>query len=89
MSTFKYYIPDLGEDHTDARELKSDWDKDDLEFVAQEAGEDYHDNYDGWEDTWPIEIVLLDEVGEELGTYTVHMEAVPEFSAYRKEDNDK
>jgi hypothetical protein len=49
---------------------------------AVEAGEDYHHNHDGWEDSWPVEIELFDsEDGPCVGLFEVEREAIPSFSA--------
>lgn len=50
-SGWKYYVPELGENLDDARELKTyDWSCIlDAEDAAKEAAEDDWDNHDGWE----------------------------------------
>lgn len=34
-------------------------------MTAEEAAEDYHQRHDGWEASWPITIVLVDDEGVE------------------------
>lgn len=52
-------------------------------WLAEMAAEDYHDEHDGWEHRWPIEVHLFKD-DKPLGTFTVHMEAQPVFSACRR-----
>lgn len=56
------------------------------EMEARECAQDYWDNHDGWEASWPLTFVLHDgEGGPELGRFFVDMEARPSFTAARKE----
>jgi len=74
-----YSIDDSG----DCYEIKTIFDiKEDSEWVAQEAAEDYHSNHDGWEDTWPLNISLhLSEEYDPVCTLKVELEFEPSFSA--------
>jgi hypothetical protein len=53
--------------------------------MAEDAAQDYFDNHDGWESTWPLTFVILDEDLNELGSFVVEMEAVPQFWATKKQ----
>lgn len=45
---------------------------------AQDAAEDYYDNHDGWEASWPLEITVYD--GDEcVGVFDAEMEMTPMF----------
>lgn len=51
-------------------------------WIAQDAAEDFYNNHDGWEASWPIDFSIFS--GEKfVGSFSVHCEAVPQFSAYR------
>jgi hypothetical protein len=51
-------------------------------FMAQEAAQDYWDNHDGWEASWPLEFSLHEtEGGAEVARFAVQMEAEPVFYA--------
>lgn len=82
-STLKYYLPDNGQDIDDCFEVEVDttW-INDSEWMAQEAADDYHSNHDGWEASWPLEIVVVLSNGEHV-TCSVDREAVPQFTARR------
>ena len=59
------------------------------EIVAQECGEDYHDEHDGWESSWPIKVYLYDGDGEPKGVFEVFMESQPHFYASEADDDDE
>lgn len=48
------------------------------EWIAQDAGEDFYNNHDGWEAEWPLELSLYDN-GQFLGCFKVELESVPQF----------
>ena len=51
---------------------------DNYDGFARDAAEDYYDNHDGWEASWPLEIkVYSDEVL--VGTFEAEMEMTPAF----------
>ena len=54
-----------------------------LSWAAEMAAEDYHTNHDGWESTWPLTFVILNDELNELGRFSVDREAVPHFHASR------
>jgi hypothetical protein len=85
---FKYFI----DDHSgpeDAYSFGTRWDQRNLDYVAEDAAEDYHNRHDGWEDSWPLTFVILDEELNELGRFSVEREAVPQFSASRIENENQ
>lgn len=52
-------------------------------MAAEEAAEDYWQNHDGWESTWPLTFALYEtEDGPELHRFRVEEESEPVFSAY-------
>jgi hypothetical protein len=57
-----------------------DWE---LESLADDAASDYHDNYDGNLDHWPIEFHLFtDKAGTHLlGSFTIDRDFEPVFSS--------
>lgn len=60
--------------------LDTSFDLESLDYIAEEAAEDYQENHDGWEAVWPVEISIFN--GDELlGKYEVHREYEPRFSA--------
>ncbi len=77
---FKYFIDDQSGPE-DAWTLKTRWDARNLDYVAEDAAEDYHSRHDGWEDSWPLTFVILDEELNELGRFSVERETVPQFHA--------
>ena len=81
----KYYIDDYDGSPEDSYTVpKCVWGKDHLEYVAEEAAEDYHRNHDGWESEWPLVFVILDDDLTELGRFSVSREAVPQFHATKE-----
>lgn len=52
---FNYCVDDTGYEGT----VETVWTEEDLEYVVQEAAEDFHANHDGWESSWPLQISIL------------------------------
>ena len=76
---YGYYVPDC-------MQLEdADFIADSPDYVELDMGEHYWDHHDGWEDTWPVEFVIVDRMLNEISRFNVHMEAVPSFTAYPKE----
>jgi len=71
----KYWLRDNDQSAEDAYECNSSFSE--LIYVAQSAAEDYWDNHDGWESSWPQKICV--EVNGETGTFIVHMDTEPVF----------
>jgi hypothetical protein len=68
-------------DYSDSFELRSNWERNNVKYVAEDAAEDYYRNHDGWECSWPQVVHIWQEDGTFIGSCTVEMEAVPSFSA--------
>ena len=66
-------------DPEEASDFKSDWDETHLRY-SEAAAQDYYDNCDGWESSWPktISVFKNDRL---LGVYSVELEHEPTFSA--------
>jgi hypothetical protein len=69
--------------------LSSDWDLEEadrhiLEAVAQEAADDFGDNHDGHEMTWPLMFRLEKLDGTALGDFKVYREMEPRYTAYTR-----
>lgn len=81
MFKYKYFLPERGETADDCYEveLATDWD-DRLDWVAEEAAQDYHDCHDGRERRWPIDITVIRKDGKQE-RYSVYRESQPVFSA--------
>ena len=77
----KYYIPDHGETPQDAVELPKNYIGYTWRYMAEVAAQDHHDGHGGWESTWPITFVLLNEKDQEMGRFEVERESVPQFHA--------
>lgn len=81
---YKYCI--IYDDEAGVDELEPDysfescWDADDLEWLAEDAANDYHSNHDGWEASWPVKFAIFD--GDTvLGKFEIELEFQPSFSA--------
>lgn len=66
--------------------LTSDWNLDEadrhiLEAVAQEAADDFGENHDGHELTWPVMLRLEKLDGTVLGDFEVYREMEPRYTA--------
>lgn len=85
-NVFRYFIEEYYGDPENSFTLKTAWTKETLNYVAEDAAEDFYHNHDGWESTWPLNFVILDEDFNELGKFVVNMEAVPSFLAYKHEE---
>lgn len=74
-------------DHEEFYFFESMWDLDENNsFMASEAAEDFWDNHDGYEVSWPLTIMLhKNEGGPEIGKYSIMRETVPEFHAIKIE----
>lgn len=74
-NTYEYAIENEEDKYTFESAL------DNSSWVAEDAAEDFYNNHDGWEATWPIEFSIFS--GEKfVGTFSVDCEAVPHFMAY-------
>ncbi|HEM6651489.1 hypothetical protein [Acinetobacter pittii] len=68
---------------------KQAWLESDLDFVSNQCAQDYWDNHDGWESTWPLEISIFETETAEapIATYIVDMEMEPSFSSSVKAES--
>jgi hypothetical protein len=80
MTFTEYRYSTEDEDFDNSYKFKSSWDKEHLEYVAEDAAEHHHRD-GGWEDEWPLDFKIWLEDGTILGTFTVDMEYEPRFSA--------
>jgi hypothetical protein len=74
---YRYWVSDPEDD----LEFFSTWEEDWPEYVAEDAAQDYHQNHDGWEASWPLEITLLHLDGTLIGKFSVDRDYDPVFSA--------
>ena len=81
MAKFKYRRAERG--YSSVYEIESNFDDDDAEDVAATAAENFHDQHDGWESSWPITFEILDEADISLGSFQVDRELVPHFFVSR------
>ena len=52
------------------------------EYLAERAAQDYHLEHDGWEECWPIELVLYEtEDGPAIDRFSVDCQPNPVFYA--------
>ena len=79
----RYYRPDDGTTAEDAYECDTTWSDEFPHRVAEDCADDYHSNHDGWECSWPIELVVLSQFANEpLGTFEIDRETTPVFYAH-------
>jgi hypothetical protein len=57
-------------------------------WIAESVADDYHTNHDGWDSPWPVTFEIEYADGAPVGTYEVNREAIPEFHARLKGDNE-
>lgn len=85
--TFYYSTPETGDGPW---QFESMWDRDDLRFVAESAAEDYYDNHDGWEASWPKVFAIHESAdGPVVALFEVHRDFSPTFSAFMVKDGVK
>lgn len=73
-NNLRYELPD---DHNFSAD-------DDLDSCIEACADYYHDNWDGWEDKWPLLFMLwIDD--QYLGTFEIEREFDPVFSANKVE----
>jgi len=79
---YKYVRTGHGSTLKNAMEFESAWvGKDSAEYIAEDAAEDYFENHDGWESSWPQSFQIWTEDDEDYGVFEVEMEHEPVFSA--------
>lgn len=79
----KYYITEWGEGPDDAEEFDTRGNKvedaEDVELWLGKIAAHVHSNRDGWESTWPLDAVAIDNLGKRHEC-VLSMEIVPHFS---------
>lgn len=64
---------------SDKLDLQTTWGVDDVNYIVDDAAEDFHAKHDGWESTWPLNFeIFIDDVSQ--GVYNVEREMTPTFS---------
>ena len=83
MTTVRYYLPDDEMTCDDAFVFECRCSLQQPDWVAEEAAKDYERNHEGWEDTWPITIVICDLPNATLeeSTFDVDRDFEPVFFA--------
>jgi hypothetical protein len=81
----RYYVVEDGGGPEDNFKVPKAGEDRDLTFTARYCAEDYHSNHDGWEASWPLTFVILDEDLNELGCFLIDREAIPQFNIVRKD----
>ncbi len=77
-----YYIPSRGETKDEAVQVSiCTWEKRDAHHAAAQCAEHYHNYRLGFEEEWPVTLVLLGPNRELWGTWEVERECVPQFTA--------
>lgn len=77
----KFCVIENGEDDPEnGYSFETEWNSAHGEWIAEDAAQSYHQNNDGWEDSWPLTFAISVE-GEYLGRFTVELEFEPTFSA--------
>jgi hypothetical protein len=51
--------------------------------TAENAAENHFSHHDGWESSWPLTFVLVEDDGS-TSSWVVELESVPQFYARRK-----
>ena len=88
MATYKYFVDDESDELYEFESIR-EYDCNvqiELDLLAELIAEDYYDEYDEWEDNWPIRITIIKD-GQEIATFSVNKEYEPVFSASRIDDN--
>ena len=76
---FKVWRKDDYEDIEEVPVFDREFLNEDIEYVAETYAEHYHDNFDGWECSWPVEFMVATEDGKILGRVKVERESRPHF----------
>jgi hypothetical protein len=77
---YRYYLPEHGQSADDSYTVDVEWGDADPELIADDAAQDYFNEHDGWESSWPLTIVVVLQDGTER-KFSVDMESVPRFFA--------
>lgn len=82
---FRYKYSVYEADFDNSYDFKSLWDVEESEYwtksAAQDMAKDFHQNHDGWEYSWPLNLSIFRTDGSLVGTFEVDREMEPVFSA--------
>jgi len=82
MKLYFYYLPDSDETPRHARGFESAWTEEYGEWIAEDAAEVEGENCPDWRpENWPMRFTILREDRSVLGTYLVHQDWSPVYSA--------
>ncbi len=80
---FRYGVSDA--DEGPEYEVNTAFDKESLDWVAEDAAEHYISNHDGWESSWPLTFSIYETDSDELlGKFEVYCESVFSLRAVSK-----
>lgn len=68
--------------HDERYEFSSVFTTDAVYWLAEDAAEDFFNEHDGWDSSWPLTFRIFSD-GFDLGFWSVDVERVPQFSATR------
>ena len=81
----KYYVEDWRESEEDAIDatevlglVGENIGIDDVELWIQEIGEHIHNHRDGWESSWPLTVIVIDDAGASF-RINIDRQSVPAF----------
>jgi hypothetical protein len=83
-----YHVPDARYNVPQQQRILSDTyfvpgaESRDFEIMAEHCAEDYHNNHDGWESSWPLEFRIWED-GVLVARISVERESRPHFSGYQ------
>jgi hypothetical protein len=61
--------------------IESVWDDESTEYIAEECAEDFYENQDGWEASWPINFYLFEDGKDDyFAVVEVHLDFTPTFT---------
>jgi len=83
MSMKEYQYSVDKNDIEDLITFRSTWSVCNVDFIAEEAAQDYWDNCDGWEASWPIKFYIFKE-RELIGSRIIGIEVEPKFVIKRR-----
>lgn len=78
----KFWRTDYSQDDAITFEVDQWGDSDDLRWAAEQFGEHYYNERDGWECSWPMEFTVAKEDGTILGRVDIDKEDRPYFTSH-------
>ena len=82
IQTYRYFRPEHGGSIEHSYEFQSNWKRDNADWIAEDAADNFHSEHDGWEASWPMKLSIVFDDGT-IETFEVERETVPTFSAAR------